>query len=149
MVVVRKAAKVPFKRALRYRIQGDGAEREHPYSLLMWNRWTEALFLHRRMRKYWRGSRSRVTNRIGADAGSNTAQVWHGWAWLYLQSLECGRRMATPPFSQAGASESQMREPPCLRPKRGSDVSPLGLRDSSEDCRERRSPLIRPCDCRR
>ena len=49
------------------------------------------------MRKRWRGGRSHVTNRIVADSGSYTAQVRHGRAWLYLQGMERGQRIAIPP----------------------------------------------------
>ena len=48
------------------------------------------------MRKQWRGGRSHVTNQIVADAGSYTTKVWHGRAWVYLQGLERGQRIAIP-----------------------------------------------------
>ena len=92
----REAAKVPVKRAVRHRTRGDDAERQRLYSLLKQNRWTENPFLHRQMRKCWRGGRSHVTNQIVADAGSYTTKVWHGRAWVYLQCLERGQRIAIP-----------------------------------------------------
>ena len=64
------------KRAIWCRLRGDGGERERLHSLLKRNCWAEDPFLHRQMRKSWRGGRSRVTNQIVADAGSYTAQVW-------------------------------------------------------------------------
>ncbi len=96
IAAAREAAKVPVKRAVRHRTRGDNAERQRLYGLLKQNRWTEDPFLHRRMRKQWQGGRSRVTNQIVADAESYTVQVWHGRAWLYLQSLEYRRRIAIP-----------------------------------------------------
>ncbi|MYA05962.1 MAG: transposase, partial [Caldilineaceae bacterium SB0664_bin_22] len=92
----REAAKVPVKKAIRHRTRGNSAERERLYSLLKQNRWTEDPFLHRQMRKQWRGGRSHVTNQIVADAGSYTTQVWHDRAWVYLQGLERGQRIAIP-----------------------------------------------------
>ena len=92
----REAAKVKVKRAIRHRTRNDEAERRRLYSLLKLNRWDEDPFLHRQMRNRWQGGRSRVTNRIVADSGSHTTQVWHGRAWLYLQGMERSPRMALP-----------------------------------------------------
>ena len=96
IAAAREASKVPVKKAIRHRTRGDKAEREHLYSLLKQNRWTEDPFLHRQMRKQWRGGRSHVTNQIVADAGSYTTKVWHDRAWVYLQGLERGQRIAIP-----------------------------------------------------
>ena len=96
MAAAREAAKVQVKRALRHRTRNDEAERQRLYSLLKRNRWTEDPFLHRRMRNRWQGGRSHVTNQIMADRGSCTTKVWHGRAWLYLQGLERGQRIALP-----------------------------------------------------
>ncbi len=96
IAAAREAAKVPVKKALRHRTRGDKAERERLYSLLKQNRWTEDPFLHRQMRQQWRGGRSHVKNQIVADSGSYTTKVWHGWAWVYLQGLERGQRVAIP-----------------------------------------------------
>ena len=92
----REASKVPVKKAIRYRTRGDKAERERLYSLLKQNRWTEDPFLHRQMRKQWQGGRSHVTNQIVADSGSYTTKVWNGRAWVYLQGMERGQRIAIP-----------------------------------------------------
>ena len=92
----REAAKVPVKKAIWHRTRGNSAERERLYSLLKRNRWTEDPFLHRQMRTQWRGGRSHVTNQIVADAGSYTTKVWHDRAWVYLQGLERGQRIAIP-----------------------------------------------------
>ncbi len=96
IAAARDAAKVPVKRAVRHRARGNSAERERLYSLLKRNRWTEDPFLHRQMRKQWKGGQSHVTNQIVADAGSYTTKVWHGRAWVYLQCLERGQRIAIP-----------------------------------------------------
>ena len=48
------------------------------------------------MRNRWQGGRSHATNRIVADSGSCTTQVWNGRARVYLQGLERGRRIAIP-----------------------------------------------------
>ena len=96
IAAAREAAKVPVKKAIWHRTRGDKAERERLYSLLKQNRWTEDPFLHRQMRKSWRGGRSHVTNQIVADTGSYTTKVWHGRAWVHLQSLERGQRIAIP-----------------------------------------------------
>ena len=96
IAAAREAAKVPVKKAIRHRTLGNSAERERLYSLLKQNRWTEDSFLHRQMRKQWRGGRSHVTNQIVADAGSYTTKVWHDRTWVYLQSLERGQRIAIP-----------------------------------------------------
>jgi len=92
----REAAKVPVKKAIRHRTRGNSAERERLYSLLKQNRWDEDPFLHRQMRKQWRAGQSHVTNQIVADAGSYTTKVWHDRAWVYLQGLERGQRIAIP-----------------------------------------------------
>ena len=84
------------KRAVRHRTRGDNAERQRLYSLLKQNRWTEDPFLHRQMRKQWQGGRSHVTNQIVADSGSYTTKVWHGRAWIHLQSMDRGQRIAIP-----------------------------------------------------
>lgn len=76
MAATREAA----KRAVRHRTQGDSTERERLYSLLKWNRRTEASFRHKRMWKSWRGGRSDVTNRIVANAGSYITQARTGMA---------------------------------------------------------------------
>ncbi|MXZ40428.1 MAG: transposase, partial [Caldilineaceae bacterium SB0666_bin_21] len=96
IAAAREAAKVPVKKAIRHRTRGNRAERERLYSLLKRNRWTEDPFLHRQMRQQWRGGRSHVTNQIVADAGSYTTKVWHDRAWVYLQGLERGQRIAIP-----------------------------------------------------
>ncbi len=92
----REAAKVSVKKAIWHRTRGNGEERHRLYSLLKRNRWDEDSFLHRQMRKQWQGGTSRVTNQIVADSGSYTAKVWHGRAWVYLQGLEHGQRIAIP-----------------------------------------------------
>ncbi len=96
IAAAREAAKVPVKKAIRHRTRGDKVECERLYSLLKRNRWTEDSFLYRQMRKSWRGGQSHVTNQIVADAGSYTTKVWHGRAWIHLQSLERGQRIAIP-----------------------------------------------------
>ncbi len=96
IAAAREAAKVPVKKVIRHRTRGDKAERERLYNLLKRNRWTEDPFLHRQMRKSWRGGRSHVTNQIVADAGSYTTKVWHRRAWVYLQGLERSQRIAIP-----------------------------------------------------
>ena len=93
IAAAREAAKLPIKKAIRHRTRGNSAERERLYSLLKRNRWTEDPFLQR---KQWRGGRSHVTNQIVADAGSYTTKVWHDRAWVYLQGLERGQRIAIP-----------------------------------------------------
>ncbi len=97
IAAARDAAKVSVKKAIWYRTRGDGEERHRLYSLLKRNRWDENSFLHRQMRRKWQGGASRVTNQIVADAGSYTAKVWHGRAWVHLQGLERGQRIALPP----------------------------------------------------
>ena len=37
-----------------------------------------------------------MANRIVADSGSYTAKVWNGRAWVYLQGMEHGQRIAIP-----------------------------------------------------
>ena len=96
IAAAREAAKVLVKRAVRHRTRGDNAERQRLYSLLKQNRWTEDPFLHRQMRKQWQGGRSHVTNQIVADSGSYTTKVWHGRAWIHLQSMDRGQRIAIP-----------------------------------------------------
>ncbi len=96
IAAARDAAKVPVKKAIRHRARGNPEERQRLYSLLKRNRWDEDSFLHRQMRKQWQGGTSRVTNQIVADTGSYTTKVWHGRAWVYLQGLERGRRIAIP-----------------------------------------------------
>ena len=96
MAAAREAAKVPVKRAIRHRTRNDDAERKRLYSLLRRNLWTEDPFLHRQMRKRWKGGRSHGTNQLVADAGSYTTKVWHGRAWVYLQCPERGQRIAIP-----------------------------------------------------
>ncbi len=92
----REAAKVPVKKAIWHKTRGNGEERHRLYALLKRNRWDEDSFLHRQMRKQWKGGTSRVTNQIVADAGSYTTKVWHGRAWVHLQGMERGQRIAIP-----------------------------------------------------
>ena len=91
----REAAKVSVKSAIRKRTQ-DEQERKRLHVLLKTNAWTGDPFLHRQMRKSWKGGRSRVTNQIVADTNSYTAKIWHGRAWISLQTLTRGRRVAIP-----------------------------------------------------
>ncbi len=92
----REAAKVPVKKAVWRRTEGDEEERHRLYALLKQNRWTEDSFLHRHMRKRWKGGTSRVTNQIVLEPGAYTAKVRHGRAWVYMQGMERGRRIAIP-----------------------------------------------------
>ena len=92
----REAAKVSVKKAIWHRTRGDGEERHRLYALLKRNRWDEDSFLHRQMRKQWQGGTLHCTNQIVADTGSYTTKVWHGRAWVYLQGLERGQRIAIP-----------------------------------------------------
>ncbi|MCE2468488.1 MAG: hypothetical protein J4G06_10795 [Caldilineaceae bacterium] len=96
IAAAREAAKVSVGKAIRHRTRGNDAERQRLYGLLKQNRWTEDPFLHRQMRNQWRGGRSHVTNQVVADSGSYTTKVWHGRAWLHLQSMERGQRIAIP-----------------------------------------------------
>ncbi len=96
IAAARDAAKVSVKKAIWHRTMGDGEERHRLYSLLKRNRWDEDSFLHRQMRKKWKGGSSHCTNQIVADTGSYTTKVWHGRAWIYLQGLERGQRLAIP-----------------------------------------------------
>ena len=92
----REAAKVPVKKAVWRRTEGDEEERHRLYALLKQNRWTEDSFLHRHMRKRWKGGTSRVTNQIVLEPGAYTAKVRHGRAWVHMQGMERGRRIAIP-----------------------------------------------------
>ncbi|MCE2466634.1 MAG: hypothetical protein J4G06_01325 [Caldilineaceae bacterium] len=96
IAAAREAAKVSVRKAIRHRTRGHDVERQRLYALLKQNRWAEDPFLHRQMRKQWRGGRSHVTNQIVADSGSYTTKAWHGRAWLHLQSMERGQRIAIP-----------------------------------------------------
>ena len=96
IAAARDAAKVPVKKAIRHRTRGNPEERHRLYSLLKRNRWDEDSFLHRQMRRQWQGGSSHCTNQIVADTGSYTTKVWHGRAWVHLQGLERGRRIAIP-----------------------------------------------------
>ena len=89
-----REAAAPVKKAIWNRTRGDGEGGRLLYFLLKQNRWTEDPFLHWQMRQQWRRGRSHVTNQIVADAGSYTTKVWHGRAWIHLQSVECGQRCA-------------------------------------------------------
>ena len=92
----RESAKVPVRKAIRHRTRGDKAERKRLYTLLKLDQWDEDPFLHRQMRNRWKGGRSHVTNQIVADSGSYTTKVWNGRAWVYLQGMERGQRIAIP-----------------------------------------------------
>ena len=92
----REAAKVPVRKAVWRRTEDDEEERKRLYSLLKQNRWTEDSFLHRHMRKRWQGGTSRVTNQIVLEPGAYTAQVRHGRAWVHMQGMERGQRIAIP-----------------------------------------------------
>ena len=91
-----EAAKVPVRKAVWRRTEGDEEERKRLYALLQQNRWTEDSFLHRHMRKRWQGGTSRVTNQIVLEPGAYTAQVRHGRAWVHMQGMERGQRIAIP-----------------------------------------------------
>ncbi len=92
----REAAKLPVKKAIWHKTRGDGAERHRLYSLLKRNQWGEDPFLHRQMRKQWKGGHSHCTHQIVLEPGAYTAKVWHGRAWIYTQCLERGQRLAIP-----------------------------------------------------
>ena len=92
----REAAKVPVRKAVWHRTEGDEEERKRLYSLLKQNRWTEDSFLHRHMRKRWKGGTSRVTNQIVLEPGAYTAKVRQGRAWVHMQGMERGQRIAIP-----------------------------------------------------
>ena len=92
----REAAKVPVRKAIRHRTRGDKKECHRLYLLLKQNRWEEDPFLHRQMRKRWQGGVSHCTNQIVADSGSYATKMWHGRAWVYLQGMERGQRIAIP-----------------------------------------------------
>ena len=92
----REAAKVLVKKAIWHKTRGDDDERHRLYSLLKQNRWDEDSFLHRQMRKKWRGGTSRVTNQIVLEPGAYTTRVWHGRAWIYMQGIERRQRIAIP-----------------------------------------------------
>ncbi len=92
----REAAKVPVRKAIWHRTEGDEAERHRLYALLKQNRWIEDSFLHRHMRKRWKGGTSRVKNQIVLEPGAYTAKVRHGRAWVHVQGMERGRRIAIP-----------------------------------------------------
>ncbi|MXZ42466.1 MAG: transposase, partial [Caldilineaceae bacterium SB0666_bin_21] len=81
----REAAKVPVRQAVWRRTEGNEEERHRLYALLKQNRWTEDSFLHRHMRKRWKGGTSRVTNQIVLEPGAYTAKVRHGRAWVHMQ----------------------------------------------------------------
>ena len=74
-----------IRKAIRTR--GDGAER---------NRRDGAPFPHRQMRRQWKDGQSHATNRIGLEPGACTVQVRHGRAWVHMQGLERGPRIAIP-----------------------------------------------------
>ena len=92
----REAAKVPVKKAIRRRTRGNPKERQRLYSLLKCNRWDEDRFLHRQMRRSWKGGVSHCTNQIVVDPGSYTTKVWHGRAWVFVQGPVRGERIAIP-----------------------------------------------------
>ena len=92
----REAAKVPVRKAVWRRTEGDEEERHRLYALLQQNRWTEDSFLHRHMRKRWKGGTSRVKNQIVLEPGTYTAKVRHGRAWVHMQGMERGQRIAIP-----------------------------------------------------
>ena len=76
-----EAPKVLVKKAVWHCTRDDKAACKLLFGLLKRNRWAEASFLHRLMRKHWRGGRSRVDNQIMADEDSYTAKIRHGeWA---------------------------------------------------------------------
>ncbi|MXZ41465.1 MAG: transposase, partial [Caldilineaceae bacterium SB0666_bin_21] len=93
-----RLVKVPVRKAVWRRTEGDEEERHRLYSLLKQNRWTEDSFLHRHMRKRWKGGTSRVTNQIVLEPGAYTAKVRHGRAWVHMQvqGMEHGQRIAIP-----------------------------------------------------
>ena len=92
----REAAKVPVKKAIWHKTMGNAEERHRLYSLLKRNQWDADPFLHRQMRKQWKGGHSHCTNQIVLEPGAYTAKVWHRRAWLYMQCLERGQRLAIP-----------------------------------------------------
>ena len=92
----REAAKVPVRKAIWHRTEGDEEERHRLYSLLKQNRWIEDPFLHRQMRKRWKGGTSRVKNQIVLEPGTYTTKIRHGRAWVHMQGMERGQRIAIP-----------------------------------------------------
>ncbi len=63
---------------------------------MKYDRWLEDSYLRRMMRKYYTHGHSHVRNQIILDTNSYTAFEHNGQAWIKVQSLERGKRIAIP-----------------------------------------------------
>ncbi|MXZ25710.1 MAG: hypothetical protein F4Y80_12795 [Caldilineaceae bacterium SB0665_bin_21] len=108
----REASKVPVKKAIRHRTRGNRAECERLYSLLKQNRWTEDPFLHRQMRKQWRGGRSHVLYMPYRDVRALLAERTRTAVGIAPPGLELRGHATEPPSTE---SESPAPVPKCTR----------------------------------
>ena len=92
----REAAKASVRKAIWNHTRGCPAERKRLYSLLKRDRWDEDAYLHRHMRRKWKGGTSRCSNQIVLEPNAYETQVWHGRTWLYVKGVARGERIAVP-----------------------------------------------------
>ena len=92
----REAAKALVRKAVWNHTRGRPAERQRLYSLLKQDRWGEDAYLHRHMRRRWKGGTSRCSNQIVLEPSAYKTQVWHGRTWLYVKGMARGERIAVP-----------------------------------------------------
>jgi len=91
----REAAKVKVRQAMKKRTK-DESERKRLFTWLKNNQWTEDKYLQRMMRKHFKHGKTKVDNQIILDTGSYSAFERNGQAWIKVQGLERGKRIAIP-----------------------------------------------------
>lgn len=95
VVMYRESSKAKVHSAITKRTQ-DEDERKQLYTTLKYDGWNTDSYLRRMMRKYYKHGQTSVDNQIVLDTGCYTAFEYHGKAWVAVQSLDRGRRIAIP-----------------------------------------------------
>ena len=95
LVMYREASKAKVRSAIGKRTK-DEDERKRLYTMLKYDGWHTDPYLRRMMRKYYKHGRTSVNNQIVLDTGCYTTFEHGGRAWIAVQSLDKGKRIAIP-----------------------------------------------------
>ena len=92
----REAAKVPVRKAVWHRTEGDEEERHRLYALPSRTAGPRTRSCTGTCGSGGRAAPRAWTNQIVLEPGAYTAKVRHGRAWIHMQGMERGRRIAIP-----------------------------------------------------
>ncbi len=91
----REACKVEVRRKVWKRVK-DETERKRLFTILKTDKWLADAFLHRQMRLFCKHGQSKVNKQIVLDSDCYNTFELGGRAWLKVQSLKRGKRIAIP-----------------------------------------------------